>query len=110
MNDDEKEVRVAVSNLFRTDVLHINENISFVQSFVKSKSIPEETFGFFHCIEEHKESLIPFADVMHIPAYPDSESGFIRTRCPDVAEIRTSFWIPAKRFAVLTIPKIKAQD
>ncbi len=64
MNDNEKEVRVEVSNLFRTDVLHINENISFVQSFVKSKSFPEETFGFFHCIEEHKESLIPFADVI----------------------------------------------
>lgn len=64
MNDTNKEIRVAVSGMFRTDVLNIKENLTLVRAYVKSKSFPEETFGFFHCIEKHKESLIPFADVI----------------------------------------------
>jgi hypothetical protein len=64
MNDANKEVRTAVSGMFRTDVLNIKENLALVRAFVKSLAFPEETFGFFHCIEEHKESLIPFADVI----------------------------------------------
>jgi hypothetical protein len=64
MNDANKEVRTAVSGMFRTDILNIKENVSLVSAFVKSLAFPEETFGFFHCIEKHKESLVPFADVI----------------------------------------------
>ena len=64
-NDDEKEVRDAVSRMFYRDkLLTLPENQALVIDYVKSKSFFDDFHGLFHCLKNHKESLVPFAEII----------------------------------------------
>ena len=64
-NDDEKEVRCAVSRMFYKDkLLTLPENQALVIDYIKSKSFIDEFDGLFHCLKNHKESLVPFAELI----------------------------------------------
>lgn len=64
MNDPDNKVRSTVSGMFRKAVFEVPGNIAFVSEYVTSKAFAQESYGLFHTLEEHKESLLPFANII----------------------------------------------
>ena len=64
MNDPDKEVRAMLSGMFRNPLFDIPENIDFIVEYVKSAAFAQESFALFHALQERKESLLPFADII----------------------------------------------
>lgn len=64
MNDPDKEVRAMLSGMFREPLFTIPENIDFIVEYVKTAAFAQESFALFHVLQDRKESLLPFADII----------------------------------------------
>jgi hypothetical protein len=63
-DDPEPEVREATWKMFNEEFFGLSDNALFTLQFIRSQAFFGEVFWLFHSLEERKESLIPFAEII----------------------------------------------
>lgn len=64
MNDPENEVCAVVAGMFNEKFFNIPENISWMVEYVKSAAFLQESFVLLHELNDSKNSLSPFAEII----------------------------------------------
>ena len=64
INDSDIDVMSEVSGMFRHKDFDLAENISLAIQFAHSKAFSENSYVLINCLEDFKESLLPFSEVI----------------------------------------------
>lgn len=63
-DDPEKDVRFQASRMFGDKFFEFPENVALTKLYIHSKAFNDDSFGVFHYLEKHKESLIPYHEII----------------------------------------------
>lgn len=64
LNDPEKDVRMAAARMFSKEFFDSTENISLTRLYVKSTAFVDDSFRLFRYLQDYKDSLIPFYEII----------------------------------------------